>query len=127
MTQQMNNQIFAYAKQFTDNAFKAQAAVLKGLEQVAALQLGAFEKQSQAVGDFLAVAAEARDAESLRGVWEKGVALSREGTEQAVALTKDVVALNQKIAESLGALAQEQQAANDSVAPAASARKTAAK
>lgn len=128
MTQQLNNQVFAYAKQFADNAFKAQAAVLKGMEQIVALQLGAFEQQSRTAADFFTVASEARDADSLRGVWEKGVAMSREGAEQAATLTRDVVALNQKIAESLGALAQDQQAANEAVVPnAAPAKKAAVK
>ncbi len=126
MTQQTNNQVFAYAKQFTDNAFKAQAAMLKGMEQLATLQLGALEQQTRTATEFFTVASEARDADSFRGVWEKGVALSREGAEQAASLTRDVVALNQKVAESLVALAQDQQAANEAVAPAA-AKKAAAK
>ena len=36
MTQQLNTQLFAYAKQLSDNAFKAHALTIKGLEQVAA-------------------------------------------------------------------------------------------
>ena len=47
MTQQLNSQVFAYAKQFADNAFKAQSVAFKGLEQVAELQLRALEKQLQ--------------------------------------------------------------------------------
>ena len=39
MTQQLNNQLFAFTKQFTDSAFKAQSLALKGLETVAELQL----------------------------------------------------------------------------------------
>ncbi|KRE94437.1 hypothetical protein ASG87_17690 [Frateuria sp. Soil773] len=127
MTQQLNNQIFAYAKQFTDNAFRAQAVALKGIEQVAALQLGALEKQSRNAADFFAGAVEARDADGLRGLWEKGVALNREAAERAVAVGQEIFAVTQKTAESLNALAQEQQqAANDAVAPVAAAVKKAA-
>jgi hypothetical protein len=127
MTQQLNNQVFAYAKQFADNAFRAQSVALKGLEQVAALQLSALEKQSRTTADFFAGAADARDIDGFRGLWEKGVALSRENAERAVAVTQEVIAVTQKTAESLSALAQEQQqAASDAVAPVTAAVKKAA-
>jgi hypothetical protein len=128
MTQQIDSQVFAYAKQFADNAFKAQALMLKGLEQAAGLQLGALEQQSRSAADFLLAAGELRDAEGLRGLWDKGVAFSRAQAEQAVVLTQGLVAVGRQTAESLGALAQPLQAANDAVAAtAASGRKTAAK
>ena len=128
MTEQMNNQIFAFTKQFTDSAFKAHSLALKGLETVAELQLEAFKAQSTVSAEFLAEAMEARDMESLRGLWEKGSSLSRENAERAVAVSQEVLAVTQKTAESLGALVQEQrQAANDAVvAPVAAARKKAA-
>lgn len=128
MTQQLNAQVFAYAKQLTDNAFKAQSVALKGLEKIAELQIQALEKQSQVASDFIADALETRDAEGLRTLWEKGTALSRENAERAVAVTQEIIAVTQKTAESLTALAQEQQqAANDAVAaPAAAAKKVAA-
>jgi hypothetical protein len=129
MTQQLNAQVFAYAKQLTDNAFKAQSVALKGLEKIAELQIKALEKQSQVAADFIAEALETRDAEGLRGLWEKGTALSRENAERAVAVTQEIIAVTQKTAESLTALVQEQQqAANDAVAaPVAAVKKTAAK
>lgn len=130
MNQQMNNQIFAFTKQFTDSAFKAHSLALKGLETVAELQLEAFKTQSTVSAEFLAEAMEARDIDSLRGLWEKGSSLSRENAERAVAVSQEVLAVTQKTAESLGTLVQEQrQAANDAVVvPLAAARsKTAAK
>lgn len=128
MTQQLNNQIFAYAKQFADNAFRAQSVALQGLEQVTALQLGAIEKQSRTAADFFAGATEARDADGLRSLWEKGVALNRENAERAVAVSQEIFAVTQKTAESLNALVQEQQqAANDAVAPVTAAVKAAVK
>jgi aspartokinase-like uncharacterized kinase len=128
MTQQLNSQLFSYAKQLSENAFKAHALAIKGLEQVAELQLAAFEKQAQATADFIAQAAEVRDVDALRGLWEKGTSLSREQAEHAVSVTKDVVAVAQKTAESLNALLQEQQkAANEAVAaPVAAIKKAAA-
>lgn len=127
MTQQLNTQIFAYAKQLSDNAFKAHALAIKGLEQVAELQLTALEKQAQATADFIAQATEVRDMEALRGLWEKGASLSREQAEQAVTVTKEVITVAQKTAESLNTLMQEQQkAANEAVsAPVAAIKKAA--
>lgn len=120
-----DSQVFAYARQFADNAFKAQALVLKGLEQAADLQLDALEQQSRSAADFLLAAGEARDAEGLRGLWDKGVALGRAQAEQAVVLTQGLVAVGQQTAESLGTLVQPLQAAND--ATVAPGRKAAAK
>lgn len=128
MTQQIDTQVFAYARQFADNAFKAQALMLKGLEQAAGLQLGALEQQTRSTAEFLLAAGELRDADGLRGLWDKGVALGRAQAEQAVVLTQNLVTVGRQTAESLGALAQPLQAANDAVAAtAASSRKTTAK
>lgn len=128
MTQQLNTQVFAYAKQLSDSAFKAQSLALKGLEQVVELQIKALEKQSQVTADFITEALETRDADALRTLWEKGAAVSRDNAERAVTVTQEIIAVTQKTAESLSALVQEQQqAANDAVAaPAAVAVKKAA-
>jgi hypothetical protein len=128
MTQQLNTQVFAYAKQLSENAFRAHALTIRGLEQVAELQLAALEKQAQVTAEFIAQAVEVRDIDSLRGLWEKGATLSREQAESTVAVTKEVVAVAQKTAESLNALVQEQQkVANEAVAaPVAAIKKAAA-
>jgi len=127
MTQQLNNQVFAYAKQLTDSAFKAHSVALKGLEQVAELQIKALEKQSHATAQFIAEALETRDIDSLRTLWEKGTSLSRDQAEHVVAVSQEVIAVTQKTAESLNALVQEQQhAANDAVAAPVAAVKKAA-
>jgi hypothetical protein len=128
MTQQLNSQVFAYAKQFADNAFKAQSVAFKGLEQVAELQIRALEKQSEAAADFFSGALETRDIDGFRVLWEKAAAAGRENAERAVAVTQEIIAVTQKTAESLSALAQEQQqAANDAVAaPVAAVKKAAA-
>jgi len=126
MTQAFDSQVFTYARQFADNAFKAQALLLKGFEQAASLQLGALEQQSRSAAEFFTAAGELRDPDGLRGLWDKGVALGRAQAEQTVVLTQGLVAVGQQTAESLGALAQPMQAANDAVA-ATSNRKAAAK
>jgi len=128
MNQQYSNQFFAYTKQITEGAFKAQSLALKSLETVAGLQLKAFEQQTRDSAAFVAEALETRDADALRGLWEKGASLSREQAERAVAVSQEIIAVTQKTAESLTALAQEQQqAANDAVsAPVAAVKKAAA-
>lgn len=128
MTQQYNNQLFAFTKQFTDSAFKAQSLALKGLETVAELQLKALEEQSKISAQFVAEAMETRDMDGLRTLWEKGSSLSRENAERAVAVSQEVIAVTQKTAESMNALVQEQrQAANDAVAAPVAAKKASAK
>lgn len=129
MTQQFNNQFFAFSKQFADSAFQAHSLALKGLEKVAELQLKALEDQTKTSAEFVAEAMETRDPDGLRTLWEKGSALSRENAERTVAVTQEVIAVTQKTAESLNALVQEQrQAANDAVAaPVAASKKSAAK
>jgi hypothetical protein len=129
MTQQLNNQLFVFTKQFTDSAFKAQTLALKGLETIASLQLKALEEQSKVSAEFVAEALETRDANGLRSLWEKGTSLNRDNAERSVAISQEILAITQKTAESLNALVQEQrQAANDAVtAPVAAAKKAAAK
>jgi hypothetical protein len=128
MTQQLNNQLFAFTKQFTDSAFKAQSLALKGLETVAELQLKALEQQAQVSAEFVAEALETRDINGLRGLWEKGTSLNRDNAERAVAVSQEVLAITQKTAESLNALVQEQrQAANEAVAAPIPAAKKAAR
>ena len=128
MTQQLNNQLFAFTKQFTDSAFKAQSLALKGLETVAELQLKALEEQSKVSAQFVAEAMETRDMDGLRSLWEKGSSLSRENAERAVAVSQEVLSITQKTAESLTALVQEQrQAANDAVTAPVAGKKAAAK
>jgi len=127
MTKPFDSQAFAYARQFADNAFKAQALVLKGFEQAAGLQLGALEQHSRVATDFLLAASDARDPEALRGLWDKGVALGRVQAEQTVALTQNLAAVGRQTVESLSALAQPLAAANDAVPANAAGRKAAAK
>lgn len=128
MTQQLNNQLFAFTKQFTDSAFRAQSLALKGLETVAELQLKALEQQAKVSAEFVAEALETRDVNGLRSLWEKGANLSRDNAERSVAVSQEILAISQKTAESLNALVQEQrQAANDAVTAPIAAKKAAAK
>src|SRR6185437_7954165 len=70
MNQQINNQLFAFTKQFTDSAFKAHSLALKGLEKVAELQLKALEQQTKVSAEFVAEVMETRDVNGLRGLGE---------------------------------------------------------
>ena len=124
MTQQFNNQFFAFTKQFTDGAFKAQSMALKSLATVAELQLKSLEQQATVSAEFVSAAMETRDVDGLRGLWEKGASLSRDNAERNVAVSQEIIAITQKTAESLNALVQEQrQAANDAVVAPVAAKK----
>lgn len=129
MTQQINNQLLAFTKQFADSAFKAQSMAIKGLETVADLQLKAFDRQARASAAFVAEAMEVRDMSSLQGLWGKGASMGRESAEQTVSMSQEILAVTQKVAESVGALVQQHtEAVNDAVnAPMGSAKKAASK
>jgi hypothetical protein len=126
--QQINSQMFAYARQFAESAFKAQAIALQGFEQIADLQFGALEKQSGLTNDFFAAATETRTADGVRGLWEKGMTINRDSAERAVNVAREIFAVTQKTAQSLGELLKEQQqAVKDAVAvPLAEVKKAAA-
>lgn len=115
----MNTQVFDYAKQFTDNAFKAQAAMLKSIEQAAGLQLKAFEQNSTATAAFVSEAMETRDFDGARALWEKGVSLNREQAEHAVSVSQDLFGIAQNTAETMGAMGREQQETATKAASAA--------
>lgn len=70
-----------------------------------------------------------RDVTGIHSLWEKGTSLGRDGVDRTVATSQEVVAIVQKTAQSMAALAQEQrQAVNDAVvSPIAGSKKTAAK
>jgi hypothetical protein len=106
----MNQQAFDYARQFTESTFKAQSALLKGLEQAATLQFKALEQQTEALASYAADAMEVRDAESLRTLWDKTGSLQRDQVERQIAIAQDLVGLAQSTAESLGALVRTPQA-----------------
>ena len=129
MNQQFSNPFFAFSKQFADNAFKAQSLALKSLESITDLQLKSFEHQAKVSSAFVAEVMEIRDLSGVRGLWEKGTSLSRDSAEHGVAVTQEIVAITQKAAESMTALAQEQrQAVTDAAsAPIAAAKNAASK
>lgn len=115
----MNTQAFDYAKQFTDNAFKAQAAMLKSFEQATGLQLKALEQQASANAAFVTEAMDARDFDGLRALWDKGVSLNREHAERAVTVGQDLFGIAQTTVETLTTLGREQQQVATKAAAAA--------
>src|SRR3546814_16808689 len=88
MTQQLNNQLFAFTKQFTVSAFKAQPLALKGLETLAELQLKALEEQSKVSAEFVAEAMETREINGLRIFGEKRQPLSLDNATSFVDVTQ---------------------------------------
>lgn len=119
----MNQQVFNYAQQFTEAAFKAHSAVLKGIQDAVALQFKAIEQQAQTAADLTDDVLETRDAEGLRSLFEKSAEVHREQLERGISLAQDLYGVAQGTAETLGSLARQQGAPK---AAAGKARKTAA-
>ncbi len=128
MYEQIPNQILSYGKQAIEASFKAQHLALENFERVASLQLKSFEERVGATLAFLGEASEVRDAEGLKAVWPKGVALIKENGEQFYGVSQEALSASLKTSESIGQLVKTQlEAVNDSVVKTAPASKARAK
>lgn len=107
MFQQINTQVLALGKNFADTAFKAQSLALEGFEKIAGLQLKTLENQVNATTAFLSEAFEARDFETAKAVWPKGVNLVKESTEKLYSTSQEVFGVGLKTSEALGQLARD--------------------
>lgn len=107
MFQQINTQVLALGKNFADTAFKAQSLALEGFEKIAGLQLKTLESQVNATTVFLNEAFEARDFETAKAVWPKGVNLVKESTEKLYSTSQEVFGVSLKTSEALGQLARD--------------------
>ena len=128
MNDQINNQFFAFTKQLADGAFKAQSLALNSLETLAEMQFKAMQHNAEISSQFVAEALETRDIDGLRSLWEKGASFSRDNAERAMTTSQEMLAVTQKTAESLSALAQEQgHAAKEAATAPVDSKKKAAK
>ena len=107
MFQQINTQVLALSKNFADTAFKAQSLALEGFEKIAGLQLKTLENQVNATTAFLSEAFKARDFETAKTVWPKGVNLVKESTEKLYSTSQEVFGVGLKTSEALGQLARD--------------------
>ncbi len=126
MYDQIPNQLLSFGKQAIDATFKAQHLALENFEKVAGLQLKTLEDRVGATLAFLGEASEARDFESAKTVWPKGVALAKESGEQFYAISQEALNASLKTSEAIAQLLKAQvEAANEGVAKVAPAAKRA--
>ena len=108
MYQQFNEQFAAATRQFADTAAQVNRLTLDNAEAVFGLQLAAIEDRVNATFAFFGEAAEARDLDSLKTLWPKGVQVARENVERAVSTGQEVFGRTLKANEAIGELAKSQ-------------------
>jgi hypothetical protein len=108
MYQQFNEQFAAATRQFADTAAQVNRLTLDNAEAVFGLQLAAIEDRVNATFAFFGEAAEARDLDSLKTLWPKGVQIARENVERAVSTGQEVFGRTLKANEAIGELAKSQ-------------------
>lgn len=114
MFEQINTQWINMGKRFADTAIKANGLAVEGFEKALNLNLKALEERVEAAVGFISDATAARDFETVKALWPKGLNLAKESTEKFVATGQEVVAVTLKTNESIGALyASDVQAATE--------------
>ena len=108
MYQQFNEQFAAATRQFADTAAQVNRLTLDNAEAVFGLQLAAIEDRVNATFAFFGEAAEARDLDSLKTLWPKGVQIARENVERVVSTGQEVFGRTLKANEAIGELAKSQ-------------------
>lgn len=125
MYEQFSNQVLAFGKNFAHTLVKANGIAVEGFEKLVDLQLKAVEGGLTAGNEFVQQVSEVRDLDGLRTVWPKGLALVKDGAEQAVAGVQEVFGIATKTQEAFVTLVRGSvEAASDTVAGVA---KTASK
>ena len=105
---QYNEQFAAATRQFADTAAQVNQLALENAEKVFALQMGILEQNTNAAFAFLGEVAEARDADSYKTLWPKGVQVARENVERTLGTGREVMELNVKTTEALTEIAKTQ-------------------
>ena len=114
MSYQFNDQFSAYTHQFAAVAARVNRLALENAETVFGLQLRTLEKNVEAATGFFGELTEARDLESYKTLWPKGLQVARDNAERVAAVGQEVFGLTLKTSEVLGQLAKSQfEAASD--------------
>ena len=108
MSYQFNDQLSAYTHQFAAVAARVNRLALENAETVFGVQLRTFEKSVDATPGFFGELAEARDLESYKTLWPKGLQIARDNAERFAAAGQEVFGLTLKTTEALGQLAKSQ-------------------
>lgn len=104
MFEQINNQWMNLGKRFADTAMRAHGLAVEGFEKSLAVQMKTLEDRVEATVGFVTDATAARDFESVKTLWPKGLGLAKESAEKLVASGQEVLAVTMKTNEQIGAL-----------------------
>ena len=108
MNAQFNESFSQFTHQFAAAASRANRLALESAETVFGVQLRTFEKNVDATTSYLSELAEARDLESFKTLWPKGLQVARDNAERVAAAGQEVFGLTLKTSEVLGQLAKSQ-------------------
>ena len=108
MYQQFNEQFAAATRQFADAAAQVNRLAVENAEAVFGLQVSALQDRAAATFAFFGEAAQARDAESLKTLWPRGVQVARENLERGVAVGQEVLGSTAKASEQISQIARAQ-------------------
>lgn len=123
----ISNQFLAFGKNFAHTLVKANGIAVEGFEKLVDLQLKAVEGTFTAGTDFVQQVSEVRDLDTLRTVWPKGLALVKDGAEQAVAGVQEAFGIATKTQEAFVTLVRGSvEAASDTVTKTSKPAKRAA-
>ena len=105
---QFNEQFAAASRQFADTAAQINKIALENVEAVFGLQLNALQDRANATFAFFGEAAQARDLDTLKTLFPKGVQVARENVERTVAVSQDVYGRTLKANEAIGQITKSQ-------------------
>lgn len=108
MYQQFNEQFVAATRQFADTAAQINRLAIENAEAVLGLQMAAFGNRANATFAFFNEAVEARDFDSLKTLWPKGMQIARENVETAVTTGQEVLGRQIKTQEQIGEITKSQ-------------------
>jgi hypothetical protein len=115
MFEQINNQWMNLGKRFADTAMRAHGLAVEGFEKSLAVQMKNLEDRVEATVGFVTDATAARDFDTVKALWPKGLSLAKESAEKLVSTSQQVLALTMQTQEQIGSLyASDVQAATES-------------
>ena len=104
MFEQINAQWMTMGKRFTDTAIRAHGLAVEGFEKSLNINLKALEERVEATVGFVSEATAARDFETVKALFPKGLNLAKESAEKMLANCQEVMAVTMQTNESIGAL-----------------------
>ena len=108
MYQQINEQFAAASRQFADTAAQVNRIALENAEKVFGLQLSTIEENVNATFAFWGELANARDFDSLKTLFPKGVQVARDSIERSISVGQEVYGRTIKTNEAISEIAKGQ-------------------